>query len=199
VFIPSALVQGPDRLLHLGITDHQEPPTLHIAAARCTDARLQDLSDQFIRHPVGFKPPHQACGFDDLEQIGSARGFLGHLISFLFYGNTRTNSLRPALSYRKLQWQQNRFGVSFCAVLPASWHLRETWVRRLAALAVSILQSADLSKGRAFAARCFRMAVIGCCCAQMAFWNKTFELHSRRTTAHSSTLDTLECGMDRLK
>jgi hypothetical protein len=48
-------------------------------------------------------------------------------------------------------------------------------------------------------ASCFPMAVIGCCCAQMASWNRTFELPSRRTTVHSSTFDTLECGMDRPK
>jgi len=46
-------------------------------------------------------------------------------------------------------------------------------VRRLAAPDVSIRQSADLSKGLACVGRCFPMAVIGCCCGQMAYWNRT--------------------------
>jgi hypothetical protein len=54
VFIPGALVQGPDRPFDLAVSDDQEPPPLHISAAGRTNTRLQDLSDQFIRHRVGF-------------------------------------------------------------------------------------------------------------------------------------------------
>src|SRR5689334_18550605 len=44
---PGTLVQGPDSLLDLRIADYQEPPTLHVSAARGADTRFQDLSDQF--------------------------------------------------------------------------------------------------------------------------------------------------------
>jgi hypothetical protein len=36
--------------------------------------------------------------------------------------------------------------------------------------------SAALSKALGCVAMCFPMAVIGCLCARMAFWNRTFEL-----------------------
>jgi hypothetical protein len=47
---------GPDRLLDLRISDYQEPPTLHVSAARRAHPRLQDLADQFARHRVRFQP-----------------------------------------------------------------------------------------------------------------------------------------------
>src|SRR5215469_14598162 len=52
--IPGPLVVGPHSLLDLRITDYQKPPLLHISAAWRTNTRLQDLSDQLIRHRVRF-------------------------------------------------------------------------------------------------------------------------------------------------
>jgi len=75
--IPGALVQGPDRLFDLHLADYQEPPLLHISAAWRTDTRLQDLSDQIIRHRVWLQPPHRACGADNLEQVAGSGG-CGH-------------------------------------------------------------------------------------------------------------------------
>src|SRR5262249_21979340 len=126
LFIPGAFVQGPDNLFDLRISDYEEPPALHISAARRTDARFEDLTDQFVRHRVRFQPPHRPGGADDLEKVGGARRFVGHRISFLCLSDTRNDSLRPAFILRKSQCQQNRFAVSFCAVLPVLWPLRET-------------------------------------------------------------------------
>ena len=50
LFIPGALVVGPDTLLDRRVPDHEEPPMLHVATTRGADARLQDLSDQFVRN-----------------------------------------------------------------------------------------------------------------------------------------------------
>src|SRR5215831_8121982 len=66
LFIPGALIQGPDRLFDLAVSDDQEPPPLHIAAARRTDPRFQNLPDQIVRHRVWFQPPHRSGGPDDL-------------------------------------------------------------------------------------------------------------------------------------
>src|SRR5271165_2979472 len=73
LFIPGALVVGPDSLLDLRIADYQETPSLRVAAARGPDARLQDLSGKFVRHRVWFQPPHRPSGPDDLEYVGSVR------------------------------------------------------------------------------------------------------------------------------
>jgi hypothetical protein len=45
LLVPSALVIGSDSFLDLRIADYQEPPALHVAAARGTNARLKDFSD----------------------------------------------------------------------------------------------------------------------------------------------------------
>jgi hypothetical protein len=70
------LIQGPDSLLDLRIADYQETPALHISAARCTDARFQDLLDQFLRHRVWFQPSHRPGGADNLEQMGGVEAAL---------------------------------------------------------------------------------------------------------------------------
>src|SRR6516162_5402152 len=80
--VPGPLVEGPDCLLDLRISDYQEPPTLHVSPARGTHACLQDLADQFARHRVRFQPPHRPGGPDDLEQI-SAADFVKHGVSWL--------------------------------------------------------------------------------------------------------------------
>jgi len=54
LLVPRTLVQGPDSLLDLRVADYQEPPALHVAAARRTHACLQDLANQFVRHRVRF-------------------------------------------------------------------------------------------------------------------------------------------------
>ena len=46
------LDKAPTVSLDLWIADYQKAPALHISAARGTDPRLQDLSDQFVRHRV---------------------------------------------------------------------------------------------------------------------------------------------------
>jgi hypothetical protein len=74
LFIPSALVVSADRLLDTGVPDHQKPPPLHVAAARRTDARLQDLADQFVRHRIRLQPPHRPGGSDNFEQVDGVRG-----------------------------------------------------------------------------------------------------------------------------
>jgi hypothetical protein len=76
LFIPGALVQGPDSLFYHWIADYEEPPALHIAAAGGTDARFEDLSNEFIRHRVGLQSPHRPSGPDYLEQ--SAVDFVRH-------------------------------------------------------------------------------------------------------------------------
>src|SRR5438270_11560675 len=79
LLVPGTLVQGPDRLLHLRISDYQKAPPLHISATWGTDARLEDFSDQFIRHGISFQPPHRAAGPDNLEQVGAVC-FVGHAV-----------------------------------------------------------------------------------------------------------------------
>src|SRR5689334_23043498 len=69
LLVPGSLVQRPDSLFDLRITDYQEPPPLHISAARCTDPRFQNLTDEFVRHRVWLQPPHRPGGPDDLEEI----------------------------------------------------------------------------------------------------------------------------------
>src|SRR5436190_17737814 len=68
--VPSAPIERPDRLLDLGITHHEEPPSLHVAAARRANPRFKYLPHQLIRHRVRLQPTHRACRADDLEQIG---------------------------------------------------------------------------------------------------------------------------------
>jgi hypothetical protein len=58
LLIPGPLIQGLDRLLDAGISDHEEAPALHIATAWRTDAGLQDLADQIVRHRVQLQPLH---------------------------------------------------------------------------------------------------------------------------------------------
>ena len=79
LFIPGALVQGPDSLFDFRIADYEEPPALHISAARRTDARFKDLSNEFIRHRVWFQTPHRPGGPNHLEQI-SAVDYVRHRI-----------------------------------------------------------------------------------------------------------------------
>jgi hypothetical protein len=79
---PSPLVQGPDRLLDLRIADYQESPALHISAARGTDARFQDLANQFVRHRIWFQSPHRPGAANDFEQI-RAVAFIGLAFSRL--------------------------------------------------------------------------------------------------------------------
>jgi hypothetical protein len=85
--VPSALVVGPDSLLDLGIPDDEEPPALHIAAARGADTGLQNLSDQFGRHQVWLQRPHRPGGPNDLEQVGSVRKCVRH--SLLGHASSR--------------------------------------------------------------------------------------------------------------
>src|SRR6516164_2673547 len=73
--VPGALVVGPHRLLDHGVPDDEEPPALHIAARRRTDARLQNFSDQLGRHGVWLQAPHRSGRRHDLEQVW---GFLRH-------------------------------------------------------------------------------------------------------------------------
>src|SRR6516165_4060861 len=56
LFIPGVLVQAPNRLLDLVVSDDQEPPPLHISAAGSTYARFQDLSNHLIWHRVRLQP-----------------------------------------------------------------------------------------------------------------------------------------------
>jgi len=53
-YIPGTLAQGPDSLLDLRVSDYEEAPSLHASTARRTDARFEDLTDQFVRHRSGF-------------------------------------------------------------------------------------------------------------------------------------------------
>src|SRR5215831_13855745 len=69
------LYTAPTVSLTFSIADHQEPPALHVSAARRAHAGFEDLPDQVIWHRVRFEPPHRTCGFDDLEQI---RAFIRH-------------------------------------------------------------------------------------------------------------------------
>src|SRR6516164_7184642 len=73
--VPGALVVGPHRLLDHGVPDDEEPPALHVAARRRTDARLQNFSDQLGRHGVWLQAPHRSGRRHDLEQVW---GFLRH-------------------------------------------------------------------------------------------------------------------------
>jgi hypothetical protein len=71
LLVPRTLVQGPDRLLDLRVADNQEPPALHVPAARGTYSCLQDLSDQFVGHRVWFQPSHRPGGANNLKQVGA--------------------------------------------------------------------------------------------------------------------------------
>ena len=67
LFIPGALVHGPDRLFDLRIADDQESPSLHVSTARRADTGFKDLTDQFVRHPIWLQPPHRPSRSYDLE------------------------------------------------------------------------------------------------------------------------------------
>src|SRR2546423_4870132 len=66
--VPSPLVVGADGSFDLRILDHEEPPTLHVAAARGADAGFQDLPDQLWRDRVRFQPTHRTGRANDLEE-----------------------------------------------------------------------------------------------------------------------------------
>jgi Rieske 2Fe-2S protein len=59
---PRRAVEGPDRLFDLRIGDYQKSQALPLSATRGASARLQELSDQFVRHRVCFQPSRRQSG-----------------------------------------------------------------------------------------------------------------------------------------
>ena len=80
LFVPGALVERSDRRLDRGALDHQEPPPLHVAAARRADPGFEYPTQQGVRHGVRLQAPHRPGRANDLEQI-SDDGILGHRVA----------------------------------------------------------------------------------------------------------------------
>src|SRR5215469_6656481 len=70
--VVGALIPNLHRLLYGPVLNHEEAPLLGVRAIGRALPRLENSTDERVRHRIRFKPPHRSRRLDDLEQFGVA-------------------------------------------------------------------------------------------------------------------------------